>query len=310
MRAAIGAILVLAMTATLAACGTVRVPPASGPRAHPGGSTPAPAIPAPPAGSRAEAAALAASLLSRLPLPAGARRLPPTPVPASVSEPASQYADGATSLDEHELFAVAQPLDALAAAAAARVPAGLSEDGTGYASGPGGVTMREVDYQPQSVPAGIYSAQLVLTMAPAGSGSLLRADAQVTWYPPRSSAEYIDPGRFHVLTITVTLFGQRVRTVRKVVTSQALIARLAEALDRSRAEPPVTFSCPLIFATYQLALSVSPDRPPVVVISATRWPCGGSRITVDGKPQPPLADDGAVVAVADQALGFTPQPAT
>ena len=229
---------------------------------------------------------------------------------SDVAPPATQYAGGATSLDEHELFAFAQSLDALAAAAAARAQAGMSQDGTGYASGPGGVTMRDVGYQPQSVPEGIYSAQLVLTMVPAGSGSLLRADAQVTWYPSRTGAEYIDPGRYHVLTITVTLYGQRVRTIRKVVTSQALIATLAVALDRSRAEPPVILSCPLIFAAYQLGLSVSPNRPPAVVISATRWPCGGSRITVDSKPQPPLADDGAVVAVADQALGFTPQPAT
>jgi len=309
MRAVIGAIAVLATAASMAACGTVRVPPSGSP-AHPGDPSPAQVIPAPPAGSRAEAAALAASLLSRLRLPPGGRRLPPAPVPASLGQPASQYADGATSLDEHELFAFAQSLDALAAAAAATAQAGMSEDGTGYASGPGGVTMREVGYQPQSVPAGIYSAQLVLTIVPAGSGSLLRADAQVTWYPSRTAAEYIDPGRYHVLTVTVTLFGQRVRTIRKTVTSRALIARLAEALDRSRAEPPVIFSCPLIFATYQLGLSVSPNRPPAVVISANRWPCGGSRITVNGHAQPPLADGGAVVALADQALGFTPQPAT
>jgi len=300
---------VLAATVLAAtACGTATAPPAGGRSAHPDGTTPAPAISAPPAGSRAEAAALDALMLSRLRLPAGARRLPATPVPASLSEPASQYAGGATSLDEHELFAFAQSLDAVAGVMAAAVPAGMSLSGTGEASGPSGVTMREVAYQPRSVPVGIYSAHLVLTIVPSGPGSLMRADAQAIWYPSRTAAEYIDPARYHVLTVTVTLFGRGVRTIRKVTTSRALIASLAEALDRSRAEPPVTFSCPLIFATYQLALSVSGNRRPGVVISATRWPCGGSRISVDGRPQPPLADEGAVVAVADQVLGFTPQP--
>jgi hypothetical protein len=36
--------------------------------------------------------------------------------------------------------------------------------------------------------------------------------------------------------------------------------------------------------------------------------CGGTAITVDGRPQPGLADDGAVAAAANQALGFTPKP--
>jgi hypothetical protein len=151
----------------------------------------------------------------------------------------------------------------------------------------------------------------VLTVVPAGSGgSLLRADAQVIWYPPRTAAEYVDPARYHVLTMVVTIYGQRVRTIRKVVTSPADIARLAEALDRSPAEPPVDIMCPAFFVTYQLGLSVSRNSRPVVQVSTNQIGCGGSAITVDGRPQPALADGGAVAAAADQALGFTPQRLT
>jgi hypothetical protein len=192
---------------------------------------------------------------------------------------------------------------------AARVPVGLVWASTGQGGGPGGVTMRDVSYTPRSVPAGIYSAQLVLTMVPDGSSaSLLRADAQVIWYPPRTAAEYIDPARYHALTVTVTLYGRGVHTIRRVVTSQAVISQLAGALNRSQAEPSLTINCPLIFASYRLALAVSRHSRPVVVITATRWPCGGSGITVGGQAQPPLADNGAVVAIADRALGINPRP--
>ncbi len=259
--------------------------------------------------SRAEAAALAGQLLSRLRLPAGARRLPATPLPASVSQPAFFPVASVTYLDLHRLFAVAQPLDALAEIMAARVPAGMSWEGTGQGGGPGGVTERDVSYVPRSVPAGIYSAQLVLTMVRAGSGgSLLRADAQVIWYPPRTAAEYIDPARYHVLTVTVTVSGRSQRVITRVVTSRAVIGQLATALNRSQAEPALTLNCPLIFADYRLAFAVARNRRPAVVVSATRWPCGGTGIAVGGQAQPPLADNGAVVAIVDGALGINPQP--
>ena len=328
MRALTGAILVLAaasLTAvSLAGCGTVRVPSASTPSARPGAATsarglptrlahstlttPAPGLAAPPAGSRAEATALAGRLLSLLELPAGARRLPATSLPPSLREPATEVAGASASLDLYRLFAVPQPLDALAGALAARVPAGLSLGSTGQSSGPGEVTTREVGYAPRSVPAGIYSAQLVVTMAPAASGgSLLRADAEVIWYPPRTAAEYIDPARYHVLTVTVTLSGRSEHTITRVVTSRAVIRALAVALNRSQAEPPLILECPLIFATYRLAFAESRHSRPAVVVTATRWPCGGSGITVGGRAQPALADNGAVVAIADRVLGINPR---
>jgi hypothetical protein len=313
MRAVTGAILVLAAAslaaASLAGCGTVRVPPAGDPSLIPGelGSA-APGIPAPPAGSRGEADALARLLLSRLRLPAGTRDLPPTPVPRFLSQPADVPADGAL-VDEHRFYAVAQPPPALSGYLVAHVPDGMTQFGTGQGSGPGEPTTLDVDYLARPVPAGIYSAQVVLTMVPGSSdGSLLRADAQVIWYPSRTAAEYVDPTRYHVLTLTVTVYGQKVHTIHKVVTSRADIARLAEALDRSPAEPPVAINCPAIFVTYRLALSVSRHSRPVVVISANAIGCGGTAITVDGRPQPGLADDGAVAAAANRALGYTPKP--
>jgi hypothetical protein len=302
MRRIIGASLVLAAAAALSACGSVTVPPVTG--TPPVGPPSATTNPGPAAGSRAEAATLARLLLARLILPPGAARMPQTPLPASLSAAAYAGADVTPSLDQYQLFALAQPMDAAAGFLTAQVPPGLSRGGTGEGSGPDGVTMREVTDTPRSVPAGIAGAQVVLTVVPAASGgSLLRADAQVTWYPARTAAEYIDPARYHVLSVTVQIGGRRPHTVHQVVTSQAFIARLARALDQMQAEPLGTVACPAIFAEYQLAFSVSRASRPGVVVSSNDTGCGGAGIIVNGRPQPPLTDQGgAVAALVDHVV--------
>jgi hypothetical protein len=229
-------------------------------------------------------------------------------LPPSLSQPATEIAGGTASLGQHQLFALAQPMDTAAAYLAAHVPADLTPGGTGESSGSDGVTMREVSDMVRSLPAGIAGAQLVLTVVPATSGgSLLRADAQVIWYPPRSAAEYIDPARYHVLSITVSVYGRRPHTVRKVVTSQAFIARLAQALDRMQAEPPGVVACPADFEDYQLSFSVSAHSRPAVVVSANGSGCGGAQVTVDGRAQPALADHGTVAALVRQVVSATPE---
>ena len=301
-----GASLVVMAALTLAACGSAPAGPVTG--THPIDTRPPAVIPGPPAGSRAEAAALARVLLSRLRLPAGARRLASDPLPPSLSEPATRYAGGSASLDEHQLFALAQPVDTAAAFLAAQVPAGTAPGGTGEGSGPGSGSFQEVSYLARPLPAGVAEAQLVLTIVPASSGgSLLRADAQVVWYPPRSAAEYIDPARYHVLSMTVSIFGRRPHTVHTVVTSQSFIARLAQVLNRSQAEPTAAVVCPADFEDYQLSFSVSRNSRPAVVVSATETGCGGAQVTVNGQSQPSLADDGSVGALVRQVVSVTPE---
>jgi len=129
----------------------------------------------------------------------------------------------------------------------------------------------------------------------------------VIWSPPRTAAEYIDPAHYHVLVIAVTILNPRLHTIGRVVTSRAAITQLAEALNRSQVQPVEPF-CPSIFATYRLAFAVSLHSRPAVVISASRWPCGGAKISAGGREQPPLQDAGVVVATADRLLGVTPEP--
>lgn len=323
MRAPIKGSLVLAAAVALAACGSAAAPRPSGPGAHPVSTKPVSTKPvsdkpvstrhistinSPPAGNRPEAAALARKMLSKLRLPAGARRLPATPVPQALRQP-SLWALATASLDIHHLYEVPQPMQSVAAMLTAHVPAGTSLAVTGQSGGPTGVTSEDVSYEARSLPAGVDMAQLALTVVPDSSGgSLVRADAQVTWYPPRPAAEYVDPAGFHVLTIAVTIYNPRLHTIRKVVTSPAAIRRLADVLDRSRVNPGRTISCPVIFAEYRIAFAVSGTSPPAVVVTASRWPCEGAGVRVGGRLQPSLQDAAGVVAVADRLLGVTPRP--
>ena len=87
-----------------------------------------------------------------------------------------------------------------------------------------------------------------------------------------------------------------------VVTSRAFITRIARSLDRAQAEPAVALGCLADFADYQLAFSVSRHSRPVVVVWSTQSGCGGAQVTVDGRQQPSLADDGAVAALVDRVV--------
>src|SRR5215469_1078837 len=153
MRVPVRAGLVLAAVALLAACGSVAAPIVSGPHVHPGGTRLVLASPGPPAGSRAEAVTLARRMLSRLRMPAGARRLPP-PVPRPLREP-DLWAGAAAALDLHQLFELRQPVGAVAAGLMAHVPAGMSLGSTGALVEPAGVASREVGYAARQVPAGV-----------------------------------------------------------------------------------------------------------------------------------------------------------
>lgn len=306
MRVFIKAGLAVVAATALAACSTPGPSAASHRRAHPHDAKLVVDVPAPPAGSRPEAAALARLVLARLSLPAGARRLPPTPVPAALQQP-TLLGLTAASLDVHELFELPQSMSTAASFLAAHKPKNMMLFSSGSAGDAAGPQNQAVSYLTRSVPAGLYEVLLDLTVAPDGyGGSVLRADAQVVWYPPRTAAEYIDPARYRALTITVTTYGTRPHTVRTVVTSPAAIARLADVLDRSQVLPARTISCTLGLASYQLAFAVAAHSRPVVVVDAAEWPCEGAQIRVGGRWQPSLQDAASVVSAVDRLLRLRP----
>jgi hypothetical protein len=148
---------------------------------------------------------------------------------------------------------------------------------------------------PAHLPRGIAEASLVAVVIPRGSGSLIRAEVQVVWYPPRSAAEYVHPDRYRSVTVTVPVASgaRRDATVTRTFTSRAVIAELAALLNRLPGMLPAAFGCP--------NMTESPSRVPspyrVVFTPRSRgWPavaaaplgCWDGGIVVGGHKQPAL----------------------
>lgn len=159
------------------------------------------------------------------------------------------------------------------------------------------------DVAPRAVPAGIYTAQLVYTIAPdADGGSVLRADAQIIIYPARSAAEYLDPADIRSVTVSHTAPDPASRTI----TSRPEIARLARLVDGEHAFPlGLVFSCPAeLPPSYQLTFTpVSASRPTVVIDPGN---CMGDGVYAGGVRQPGLVDAG-LLSVTQRLL---PHPKT
>jgi hypothetical protein len=286
---------IAAIACALAGCGSLHAPASlSGPSSRPAaarGSTPA-------AGSRAQALALARQMLARLVLPAGARPA----VPRHQPQPLSRAQLGPmTSVDLHKMFTAALPMRTVAQYLITHPPAGMKLTGTGREgqgrSGTGhppklepATTIAEsLSYQPRALPRWVYSAELDITMTPAGNGSLLRADAEVTWYPPRTAAEYLDPSGYRAVLVSLSVAGRDPLPRPRLVTSRAAVERLARLLDSLPAAPEVAFvSCPMITATYWFRFEPRGHRGrPAVVLAGG---CFTDVITVNGRRQPPLWD--------------------
>jgi len=307
-RGVMGAVAVVAIMACLAGCGSVTAPtaaaggPSSGWTAptHGARSSSAPAVPA--AGTTAEAQAEARHLLAELVLPGGARRLPELPVPGAVSSPGQSLGIG---FDRYRLFSLPVSMEAAQQFVQAHLPAGLTSSATGWGSDGGGHQYEVIaaDVTPSAVAAGIYTAQLVYTIAPGGGGgSLLRADAQIITFPARSAAEYLNPADIRSVTASHTAPDPASRTI----TSRPEIARLARLVDGEHAFPlGLVFSCPAEFPpSYRLTFTpVSASRPTVVIDPRN---CMGDGVSAGGIRQPALLDAG-LLSVTERLLPRPPR---
>jgi hypothetical protein len=293
----------VAAAACVAGCGSTayRTAAAGGPgggrtaRTHDARAASEPGVPA--SGTTAEAEAEARHLLDVLVLPPGARRLPETPAPSAVSAPAQNLGTG---FDRYRIFSLPVSMAAAQQFVQAHLPPGLTSGGTGWGSDGDGPEYYEVtaDVAPRAVPAGIYTAQLVYTIAPdPDGGSLLRADAQIIIYPARSAAEYLDPAGIRSVTVSHTAPDP----VSRTITARPEIARLARLVDSEHAFPlGLVFSCPAEFPpSYQLTFNpVSASRPTVVVDPGN---CLGDAVFAGGVRQPALQDAG-LLSVTERLL--------
>lgn len=286
-------VAVLALTAMLAGCGTA----ASRPAAQATGTAAARA----PAGSRAAALTLARQMLSRLVVPAGSQAAHPSPVPPPLSVSSAGDISPYT-VELHRFVLVREPAAAVHSFLLAHVPAGMSWAGDGLAPGTTNtVTVLWVAYSPRAPAAGLTNAELgTAAMPSAGGDTLLRADASVSWFPPRSAAEQLTGTSFRSVTVTATEVILQPRTVTRTFTSPAVIGRLVALVNSLPATPypdVAAMKCLGAATVYRL------DFIPGVVIYAGG--CGGDAITVNGTDQPRLWDQGLLTAAARQLLHLT-----
>jgi hypothetical protein len=295
------ALITVVLTAALAACGG---PEATAKQTAATRVTSRRAQLGPLPGSRALAAASAWRLLDSLGLPAGSRRMPVRPVPPGLDQPGVGFFGPGIVVDVYRLYRLPMTVADAIAFLQAHVPAGtVSSGGTGAASG-SGVSETAIAVFQRHVPAGIDEIGLVETLvAGPGGSALLRADAQVLWYPPRSAAEYLVAARFRSVRIIVrsvlVMVGGNTGTA-DVTGGQRLIRPLVAVLDSMHATPPPDYPCASGSQYYTLLFAPAvPQQRAVVVESGS---CGVDLVSVGGRPQPELSDTGRPGALVDRLL--------
>jgi len=299
-----GLLAMLAAVALAAAgCGTarqsapVRARSGSVPTRSAGTGLPAGAA----GGSRGVAEQMSRRLLRHLVLPPGAGPIGSRRVPGLLRHP-PEIIESGHLLQRHAIFTVPRTAGWTLRYVGAHVPRGLTQTGTGQTSGPAGP--RYVIWSPRHLPRGLYQAELLVSVLAAGPRTLVRADAQVVWYPPRSAAEYIRPARFSSARLSVTVINPHTRTVRRVITSRAAIAALARSLNRLPADPGLVYHCPAILAGYRITFV--PAAAGQVPVAAAPDGCNGVSMTAAGTPQPGLVGGGATIALIHRLTGVHP----
>jgi hypothetical protein len=253
-----------------------------------------------PAGSSAEATALAMRLLAELVLPAGAARLRQQAVPAALRHPG--FTGAGEDVDLYRYYRLPMTMAAAESFLQAHPPAGLTFDTTGTV----GLGNDYLAGSPRSLPPGIGAVMLQYTMATVpGGGSLLSADVQVMFYPPRSAAEYLDPARFRSVTVSAARWDSTVPAIRRTITSRREIAMLAGLVNWLPVMPPGSgpIGCPFIGGNmlfYQLEFTPVSGTGPVVVVKPDG--CLSDLVSVGGVRQPPLQDGDTVTNAAARLL--------
>ncbi len=204
-------------------------------------------------------------------------------------------------VDLRALYHAAEPMS-LFKYLQAHTPAGMTVSSSGWLSYRRKITARTVTFSPRHLPAGIYSAMLATTFKPAKDGaSLLRADAQVAWFPPRGGAGRIHAADYKPVTVTRSRDDGRDKR-STTVSGRRQVRKLIALYNRLHGAPDVQTGCPESGpSTIEYRLTFHPaDAAPRVVLSPTN--CLVVGVTIGGHPEPDLYPTAAVGAAASQVL--------
>jgi hypothetical protein len=245
-------------------------------------------------GLRERAQALVWRLVNELSPPPGTRTVHLTKLPPPLNNPSSPLPAGWVRA-QRTLEAPAQPGSAWAGLLA-HTP--LSQIGT-ITSGSTGST-----FLPAPEPD-IDVAEFGVTLVQLSSKTILIAvGAEAAWLPTRTPAEHLDPAAFRSVTISTQRWTQT-RIVRHTFTAQADISRLTAIINSGIPAPSGVVAgmhCAPVATLYIFQFTPQAAGRPSVVVTLGACPHAYG-ITVNGKQQPSLWDDGKLRMAAAALVG-------
>jgi len=279
--AAVAAVVLLAGCSSAAAPATVAV------------GSPHPAT-ASAGGLRERAQALISRLVGELSPPPGTRTVHLAKLPPPLNNPPLPLPAGWVRV-QRTLEAPAQPGSAWAGLLA-RTP--LRQMGTITSGAGAGVVLPA----PES---GIDVAEFGVTLVQLSSTTILIVvGAEAAWLPARTPAEHLDPAAFGSVTISAQRWAHT-RVVTRTVTAQAGISRLTAIMNAGPPAPAGAVAgmhCAAVATVYILRFTPRAAGGRSVVVTLGACPHAYD-ITVNGKQQPSLWDDGKLRMAAAALAG-------
>jgi hypothetical protein len=152
---------------------------------------------------------------------------------------------------------------------------------------------------------GIDVAEFGVTLVQLSSKTILIAvGAEAAWLPARTPAEHLDPAAFGSVTISAQRWAQT-RVVTRTFTAQAGISRLTAIINAGTPAPTGVVAgmhCAAVATVYMLRFTPRAAGGPSVVVTLGACPHAYD-ITVNGKQQPSLWEDGKLRMAAAALVG-------
>jgi hypothetical protein len=152
---------------------------------------------------------------------------------------------------------------------------------------------------------GIDVAEFGVTLVQVSSKTILIAvGAEAAWLPARTLAEHLNPAAFGLVTISAQRWAQT-HVVTRTVTDQAGISRLTAIMNAGTPAPARVVAgmhCAAVATVYILRFTPRAAGGPSVVVTLGACPHAYG-ITVNGKQQPSLWDDGKLRMAAAALAG-------
>ncbi len=234
---------------------------------------------------RARARSFATAQLEATAVPVGAARASSDPSTGRILNDAPSRPAISNFVDVHRFWTIPGEPAAVLAWFKNHHPAGFSYGGSAsYGNSHTGLSSQSLIFDYTHPPAGIYEAQLTVTVAAASAGTTaLRIDSDAVPLTPRPGWERV-PADIHAITVTVQSGGTHTYPVA-TVTAPAEVKRLVTLVNTAQIiQPGTVFGCPVMLAdepTFVLHFKASAGAP--AAATARQTGCVGMSLTVGGR---------------------------